>query len=153
MKVKLSDIQQAIDFQMDEDLTYLEKSTGEVFIVPEDVLSGVEEDDVSSIGSYYDDEILEVAKKILQKPDDFIDLPSQYDMHEYSIMEKFCFSIEDEQIQKRAFDAIRGQGTFRRFKDLMHRVDLIEKWYKYRDDAIKREIIVWCEVHEIAYED
>lgn len=151
-KVKLNDIQEAVDFQTDEELAYLEKSTGKVFLVPEDVLDGVKEDDLSSIGSYYDDEILEAAKKILQKPNDFLDLPSQYDIHEYGIMEKFCFSIKDDNIQELVFNAICGRGAFRRFKDLMHRVDLIEKWYKYRDNAIRQEIISWCEAHEIAYE-
>ena len=37
--------------------------------------------------------------------------------HEYSIMERFIWSLPEGTIQDRLENAIRGRGAFRRFKD------------------------------------
>lgn len=148
-KTKLKDILEAIDFQSDESVAYLEKSTGEVFLFTEDVLEAAYENDEELICSDYTDEEFATAKRVIKSPDNFLELPSQFDMNEYRIMEKFCYSITDKEVEERALDAIHGRGAFRKFKNLISRVGLIDSWYKYRDNAFKQEAIAWCEVNDV----
>lgn len=91
-----------------------------------------------------------IAQEVLSE-DYYISLPSQFDIHEYSIMEKFCLSINDDNLQDIMYSSIKGNGAFRRFKDNIHRYHIAEDWYKYRDEAIKQIAIEWCEDNEIRY--
>ncbi|WP_425429451.1 hypothetical protein [Desulfoscipio geothermicus] len=49
------------------------------------------------------------------------------------------------------YSSIKGSGAFRRFKDNIHRYQIAKNWYKYRDEAIKRIAIEWCEGNGIRY--
>ncbi|MBS3968799.1 MAG: hypothetical protein KGZ94_01650 [Clostridia bacterium] len=70
-------------------------------------------------------------------------------------MEEFCLEIEDGNLREIMYSSIKGSGAFRRFKDKdkVRRFAIEEKWYKckYRDEAIKRIAIEWCEKNGIAY--
>lgn len=96
-------------------------------------------------------EIIKLAQQILDQPDNFIELPSKFAIHEYEIMERFCLSVEDEAISNTLYQAIKGRGAFRRFKDNIHRYQLAEAWYKYRDEALAEIAKSWCEQHRISY--
>jgi len=80
-------------------------------------------------------------------------LPTKFDIHEYSIMEKFCYSVKNEQIADALCNAIRGSGAFRRFKDEIQRRGIAEDWYKFRGEAILKIARDWCEANEIDYID
>jgi len=83
--------------------------------------------------------------------DDYISLPSKFDIHEYEIMERFCLSITDDEIRERMYRSIKGSGAFRRFKDNIQRNNRVEDWYKYREEAIKQIAIDWCEENDIEF--
>lgn len=85
--------------------------------------------------------------------DDYIPLPSSFDIHEYHIMERFCLSITDDKLRDTMSGSIRGRGAFRRFKDNMRRYNIEEDWYKYRDEALKQIAIEWCEENDIDFTD
>ena len=85
--------------------------------------------------------------------DDYIELPSQYEIHEWAMMERFSLSIEYERISEELLSAIRGRGAFRRFKDTIHRLKVAEAWYCFRDQAYRQIAIDWCEQHGIEYID
>jgi hypothetical protein len=48
--------------------------------------------------------------------DDYISLPSSYELNEYAIMEEFVFSLQEIKIRKILAHAIIGKGAFGRFK-------------------------------------
>jgi len=153
-KAKINDIVEAIDFQWnDETHAYFEKSTGKVWLLADDILEAAEENDEENIMFDYVEEDLEFAKKLIQFPDNFIELPSKYDIDDHSIMEDFCSSIENGDLQHYAFIAIKGKGAFNRFKELMHYHGLIDDWYKYRDKKIKQQAREWCKFNKIEYID
>ncbi len=132
------DIIDGMDFQPDDSVSYLEKSSSEVWLFPDDVLNAAEQDTKEGIISYCPEELFDAAQRLVQSSNSFIELPSKFDIHEYSVMENFCYAIADEEMQERALDAIHGRGSFRRFKDLMHRADLIDDLYKYRAPLSKK---------------
>ena len=77
----------------------------------------------------------------------FFRLPSPYDIHEYSIMERFIWSLPEGAIQDRLENAIRGRGAFRRFKDSIYRLDMEQEWYDFRANAYREIAVEWCEEH------
>jgi hypothetical protein len=88
---------------------------------------------------------IKIAKEILQETGDYIGLLSKFDIHEYSIMERFCLSIDDYEICEVFCRLIKGSGAFRRFKDALYEYNLSDDWYKYRDNRLKEITIEWCE--------
>ena len=77
----------------------------------------------------------------------FFRLPSPYDIHEYSIIERFIWSLPEGVIRDRLENAIRGRGAFRRFKDSIYRLDMEQDWYDFRANAYREIAVEWCEDH------
>ena len=92
-------------------------------------------------------------QEFLNHQDDFLELPTRDDIHEYDIMQDFCLSIADEQISSTLLQTIRGSGAFRRFKDLASGLGVIDQWYRFRDEAFKKIAVEWCEDNHIDYID
>jgi len=40
--------------------------------------------------------------------------------------------------------AISGRGAFRYFKDTIHRYGVAEKWYAFKEEALKEIAREWC---------
>jgi nitroreductase len=81
----------------------------------------------------------------------YIPLPSQYEIHEYEIMETFTETVKDNRKRELLIVALEGKGAFRRFKDTLHRVDLADSWYKFKGRAFIRLAREWCEENKISY--
>ena len=148
--VKLEDIIDGIEMQTDESSSYLNIKTGEVVIISDEESSAAEEDKPIDSFPEWQHELINKAKEILQS-NDYISFPSKFQVHEYRIMEKFCLSITDNQIRDILYYSIKGSGAFQRFKDNIYKYNLEEEWYKFRDEAIKRIAIEWCEDKGINY--
>ena len=95
-----------------------------------------------------------MARQILDDEDDvFWQLPTQTDMHEYGIIERFCATVRDQKIAYRLVAAIKGPGAFRRFKSEIRKHWIADDWYKFRDDALKEIAVEWCKENGIEYVD
>ncbi len=149
-KVNLADLAEEMQAQSEGWHPFLHKPTGELVGVTDEMLSGADED--ASLDDYpeWEREGIELAKRI-NETDEYIALPSKWDIHEYSMMEDFCLSIENEKMRDVFLQAIRGKGAFRRFRDLADRFGLIDDWYKFRDEAYEEFAKEWCEENDIPY--
>jgi hypothetical protein len=49
------------------------------------------------------------------------------------------------------YDAFRGRGGFRRFKDLLDRNNLLDAWHEYEAEQERTAIIKWCLDNDIRY--
>ena len=85
--------------------------------------------------------------------DEIYDLPSSYEINEYSMMEEFIDNIEDDKHREMLFRLIQGKGAFRRFKDYCIDYGFINDWYKLREDKLKEIAINWCKDHDFEYLD
>ena len=61
------------------------------------------------------------------------------------MMVDFTETIEDIRLQNRLYISLNGSGSFRRFKDSCINFDIINDWYKFRDERYKQLAIDWCE--------
>lgn len=46
---------------------------------------------------------------------------------------------------------IQGKGVFRRFKDYCFESNIIQDWYKYKEQKYKEIAIEWCKQNELEY--
>ena len=179
MTVKLRDVVEAMDSLMEESAAYLNKRTGELFTLSEEELSAVEDEameealavtetglpetdgDLITDGDLSEAEDLDddpewlresklKAREIINS-DEWIELPSKFDIHEYHIMEEFGRSMEGSEQRDSLLRTIRGSGAFRRFRDAIDAYGLREAWFEFRAAEFERIAVEWLEEHGIAY--
>jgi hypothetical protein len=150
LRVKLSDLIEGMDVQSDERSSFLNLTTGEVVAVTDEELRAAEHDPLLADFPAWQHEAIRIARDIVET-DHYLPLPDRFEIHEYQIMERFCLSVDDEDMRVDLCDAIRGRGAFRRFKDRIHAYGMAEAWYRYRDAALREIAIAWCEAQGITY--
>ena len=128
MKVKLSDIINAIASIDRYSEYFLDKETGDLVYINDMAMTADEK---------------EAAYNALDEHG-FYRLPTSFDIREYGIMEEFVVSLPSF-ARDRLSDAIVGKGAFRRFKNTVRRLGIEEQWYEWRDNAYRRLAIDWCE--------
>lgn len=134
MKVILSEVIDALGFTNNEIEYYYNPDTEEIFM--------------SNIGDFEDlneDELDELFEKSIM-------LPTRYDINEYEMMEDFTETIDDTRLQNQLYISLNGNGAFRRFKDTCINFDIINDWYKFRDERYKEIAIDWCKENNIEFE-
>ena len=134
MKVKLTEVIDALEFTNDEIEYYYNPDTEEIFM-----------SNIGEIESLNEDELDELFEKSIM-------LPTRYGINEYEMMEDFAETIEDTRLQNQLYISLNGRGAFRRFKDTCINFDIIDDWYNYRDQKYKELAINWCKDNNIEFE-
>jgi hypothetical protein len=150
IQVKLQDVLEGMDFQSDEQSSFLNLTTGEVVSITDEELRAAEHDAPLEDFPEWQHDAIRIARDIVEK-DHYLPLPDRFEIHEYRMMERFCLSVDDDDLRDDLCDAIRGRGAFRRFKDRIQAYGMAEDWYRYRDAALREIAMAWCEAHSIAY--
>ena len=126
---------------------YLDKETGEVIFIPEEVSRYVEEEDenLREELSDWQKEGIKLAQEILlKKSDRYIYIPEGPPCNGYDLMVEFTEKAEDELLREKLSIALDGKGAFRRFKNVMADYpDYREKWFKFRGERINKKVIEW----------
>lgn len=136
MKVKLEEVIEALDSAGPEMEFYYSTKTEKIFMVFDGMVNG---DDNKELIEEIEDGWIE----------DYIPLPDQYQIHEYSMMEDFVYEHTTGKAQEQLEHAMQGRGAFRRFKDKLYDLDLEKQWYKFRDEAYEKVAREWCEKYKI----
>ena len=163
--VSLRDLVDELEILPNEGTAYLNKVTGKIITLTEDVIAMAEidnefEDELEDVnadtGSDVPDletQFYQEVKKVLAFDPDYLKLPSKFEIDEYEIMERFCLSVPDAKVSDVLLGKIRGSGAFRRFKDTIYQYGIEDDWFKYRDEAYKEIAITWLESNGITYSD
>jgi len=152
-RVKLSDIINIISFLSYNTSCYLDKERGEPFLVSKEQLRVAKEDSELEDYPEWEREQIKLAREILtdKKGERYILIPGKFVSHEYSTMENFCFSFDEDEISGALLQAIKGAGAFNRFNNCIHRYVIADDWYKFRYNSMKKIVIDWCEENNIEY--
>ena len=149
--VSLRDVVDQMDQWSDEATTYINRKTGKLITLTHEELALAEDPDEAEDAPQWQKDLLPKAQEVLAS-EDFIPLPSKFEIHEWSIMECFAHSLTDAAVSDELDHAIHGAGAFRRFKDAVHRLGIDDEWYRFRDAALEEIAIKFLEEHEIAYQ-
>jgi hypothetical protein len=132
--------------------SYINRKTGELVPVNLENASLVESGeplDDYELKQWEREELEEVERVLFSG--DYIPLPSQFEIHEWSIMQRFTQSLQDEDDREKLSHAIHGRGAFRHFKHTVDRLGLREEWFSFRDEALAETAIEFLERHGIPY--
>ncbi len=134
--VKLDEVIEGLEFVNSciDEYAYFNPETDEIFYIGEYDIINDEDDYEKVIGNS-------------------IELPSKFDIDEYSMMEDFIDTIDDTRLHNQLCIAINGSGAFRRFKDTCINFEIIEDWYKFRDNKYREIAIDWCRKNNIDFKE
>ena len=127
----------------DRHTAFLNRRTGEVVSLTEQQRDVLDNGDAASER--------ERELKGLVEAGDLLELPTKFENHEYSIVERFCQSVGDPDRKDELLQAIRGRRAFREFHNLVRRLDLEPAWSGFRERAFREIAVHWLQEHGIAY--
>ena len=153
IRAKLDDIIDGMECQSDESSSFLNTKTGEVVLMTDYAMRAAEDDEPLEDLEDWERDLVAIAREILAETDQYISLPTKFDIHEYSVMERFCLSMDRQEIGDILYDLISGSGAFRRFKDAIYKYGVEDEWHSYRDNALKEIAIEWCREHKIEFDE
>ncbi|MCC5912927.1 MAG: hypothetical protein JJU46_01010 [Balneolaceae bacterium] len=151
-------LQEVIDEmgQQNELITaFINRKTGELRILTEDDYYALRHlDDGEPIEDLppWQQETIPILRET-DESDDFIPLPSKFEIHEYQIMEDFIRSLDDGAIKDDLFNAIRGRGAFRYFKDKVFDYGIRNDWFSFKNQVMKKIAADFLDSEGIAYKD
>jgi len=149
--VLLSDVMFEIEGTTEEWSSFVDRRNGEVVGLPSSTLEFVEEgEDPEDYCDEGGEELLELARKICNT-DDFVSLPSQFDIHEWSIMRDFCNLVDSDSDRTELLKAVHGSGAFRFFRATINRLGLVDQWNNFKEATIETIVIDWLESQSIQW--
>lgn len=148
--VSLRAVVAEMDLPNDDWTAYLNRRTGELVTVTDEEASAVEDETGTEGSGDWEDEQLQKVREVLAS-DEYLQLPTKFDIDEYRIMEHFCLQVEDSAARDDLVRAIKGSGAFGRFKATAQRHGLIDPWYAWRDRAFDEIAVAWLEENGIGY--
>lgn len=149
--VSLSDVIEQMELTTDEATAYINRKTGELITITNEEVALTEDPEEAAEAPQWQKDLLPKAREVLAS-EDYIPLPSKFEVHEWSIMERFAQSRTDAAVSDELDAALHGRGAFRRFKDAVHRLRIADEWYRFRDAALEEIAIEFLEAHGIAYQ-
>ena len=148
--VSLRDVLDEMELSSDEATGYINRKTGEIITLTDEVVALAEDPDAAADAPQWQKDLLPKAREVVAS-EDFIPLPSKFEIHEWSIMERFARSLTDADVSDELGAALHGRGAFRRFKDTMQQLGIVDEWYRFRDAALEEIAVEFLETHGIAY--
>ena len=141
----LDDLIDALEEQSDSLFPFLDRETGEVELISDELLSlGEAESEEIDLLPDWQKEEAELAV-LIETTDRYLRLPTPFDVHEWNIMANFCHQLRRDDIRERLLGVIHGNHAFRRFKDQIATHDLWKEWDGFRRQALAEIVRDWCE--------
>jgi hypothetical protein len=151
LPVKLKDVVGELSGTPEGWQAYINRRTGEIVMIPEDEFAAdLWRGDDDFVPDWQKDMLADVED--VEGSEDFVPLPDRFEIHEYSIVEDFCHSLDDGRLRDGLLRAIQGKGAFGWFKNMIRRRGIEEDWWSYRDAAIGRIAAAFLEEVGIPFE-
>jgi hypothetical protein len=148
--VLLREVVEELETLMEGWTAYIDRRTGELFSVSEEDAALLEDEPDDDDLPEWQREMITKIREVLES-EDWLELPSKFEIHEWAIMEAFSRSIEEPDVRDELLRAIRGSGAFRHFKAAIYRRGIQEHWYQYKTEALERIAADWLDDNGIAY--
>lgn len=149
--IKIQSIIEELEMQFEESQTFLNKNTGEIVFVKLEDLRAAEDEEPFDHLPDWEQEDRKIAIDVVENFEDYLGLPTKYEVNEYEIMEEYCLSVSDQVIRNKLLGAINGKGAFRRFKEKIIDFGIEENWYSFRNNRFKEIAINWCKDNSIDF--
>jgi hypothetical protein len=121
----------------DESSAHLNRKTGELVMLADEELTAAEEGEDMEDYPEWQRQRIALAREI-QDSEDYLELPTKFDIHEYRIVEEFCRSVVPQELREQLLRKIRRGGAFGRFKREIYKLKIEKDWYRFRDAELER---------------
>jgi hypothetical protein len=138
MQIKLVDVLGAIELASNEFTYFYNKENGEVVMYADPLITGIENE--------------ELEEDLEENYDNYIRLPTKFEINQYHIMEQFIWSLPEGSNQNKLERSIQGRGAFRRFKDAVYNLGLEPSRFAYEALAYRKIAIEWCRDNGLEYQ-
>ncbi|ACF11023.1 conserved hypothetical protein [Chlorobaculum parvum NCIB 8327] len=136
--IRLKDVIEGIHAIDDEVRGFLNVRTGRV------VMLSVDDLDAAANGSPEN----AMAQEVLRSSD-YRELPDQFEVDDYSIMQQFCETVDDDPLRRGLLRSMQGRGASMRIRHTVHEYGVEEAWSAFRKEALRPIAIEWLEKHEL----
>ena len=119
MKVQLNDVIEALEITNSENAAYVNLKSGEIVILSDSDMSAAEDDlDIEDYPEWQKENISIAKELILDDNKGYIELPDDFEIDEYHMMQQFIDSISDNQIAQMLSISIKGSGLLEDSKSI-----------------------------------
>jgi hypothetical protein len=132
----LQDIIEAIDLPDRDWTSYVNRETGAIVTVTDDMAMGPDG---------------EIDPADIEESAEFLPLPTSAEIDEWSMMENFALQ-RPEPLSDELLDGISGRGAFRMFRTIVKRARIEDEWFRFRERAFASIAREWLDQHGIPYE-
>ena len=145
VSVSVLEVVEALELASDQMSSFVNTSTGEVRTVTHEDLQLAEDEDDPSAPDWQR-QAVEDARAVVDS-DEWVELPSKFDIHEWEIMDRFALSLSDDDAMSELRGSLRGRGAFRHFKATLRRLDLEDAWFAYQRRTFEAMAKSWISEH------
>ena len=150
-KLNLEDIMNQMELISDEGNSFLNKATGRLVHVNNAEMRHARDGGDDESMPDWQKENVQIARAVLGN-DNFIQLPTEDQIHESDLVEAFCLSLADDHIRSEVINSFKQEpGVSRPFRDLLFTLRLGEDWYMFKREAYRRVAVEWCERNHFEY--
>lgn len=154
-KVEIDELVGEVETQTDMHRSYYNRETGEFVRVKDRAFMQIEDGKtLDDIDPRFEEERrnFKLARDIWEN-DNYVQIPTQFEVNEWEIMKDFCYTVDDENIRDDLLNAIHGNGAFRMFKDKISQHGVRQDWFDYKRERFAEIAKRWCEKHDLKYEE
>jgi len=163
MKIDFDEIQKAMEDTARDAFDYfLDRETGEIIILSEDIIKKAQEildesydDDIGDfedvevekvpvIPEWMEDEIELALDIFIYEKERYARIPERNHHDGYKTMKEFAATVEDEALKQTLMGLLDGKNAFRKFKDALGKYPKERiLWYGFNAKASRNEIGAW----------
>jgi hypothetical protein len=153
--VKLSELIAEMLKQTDGIFTYYIAGSGTYRPVPDDAFVALEEGAGEEVFYEYriTQEDLQIAALIVNHDPNYIMLPGADMIDQYDMLEAFIETVEDDEIYDQLQLAYQAVDFFESYFEVLADKNLLQSWFKFRDDHYRNVALHWCRENNIGYSE
>lgn len=143
---------------------FLDKNTGEVIILSQDIINraweilsesyddiadfeDVEPDDIPDIPEWMEDEVELALDIFMNEQEQYLRIPERTPKKTYAAMTKFADAVQNQPLKDSLCNVLDGPGAFRKFKDTLAPFPKEKKlWHGFNAKAARKEIDEWLRI-------
>lgn len=163
IRIDFDEIQKAMEDTLRDSFDYfLDKETGDVIILSEDIIrkgrsilyesldedmadyDGVEFDEEIDVADWIEEEVELAIEIFLYEHDRYVRIPERSSADGYGAMKAFAEGLDNSELRDTLLNVLDGQGAFRNFKKTLESHPKQRKeWHRFNAHRTKREIYFW----------
>lgn len=152
-RITLNDILEVNELDTEDIISYYHIPSESMIVISNDNLNVVKSNiDIDSLEEWKKELTLQ-ASDFLNNPKDYIRFPNEKDYDEENVIVTFINVYKDDKdIYNKLVISINEGISIKRFKEALFELNLIDRWYDFREKEFLKVAKNWCKKNKVKYE-